>query len=121
MTSYNAQGRLYASQATHAAILKPLAELTSPDTVHKLMLNATPNRSDARKLNIPRPARPGVARRHRAVPIADNGTSVQAHLVPHLVGACALLRFIRVTFSSWQMSVSGHLVHLSSQPLMYSS
>ena len=53
MTSYNAQGRLYASQATHAAILKPLAELTSPDTVHKLMLNATPNRSDARKLNIP--------------------------------------------------------------------
>ena len=53
MTSYNAQGRLYASQATHAAILKPLAELTSPDTVHKLMINATPNRSAAHKLNIP--------------------------------------------------------------------
>ena len=49
MASYHTQGRLYASQATHAAILKLLAELTSPETVHKLMINATPNRSDRAK------------------------------------------------------------------------
>ena len=53
MASYRTQRQLYASQATHAAILKLLSDLTSPETVHKLMINATPNRSVAHNLNIP--------------------------------------------------------------------